>query len=670
MCQWQLPVTAQRGNLARTMPKQPIRFVFGLHLHQPVGNFGYVFEDHVRDVYLPFLTHAKDAGLLPIAIHMSGPLLDWLERHDTRVLDLIGDLTSQGKIELLLAGYYEPVLAVIPHEDRLEQVAWMRSALERRFGVHATGLWLTERVWEPNLAADLADAGVDFVIVDDHHFLVSGVGRERLHAPLWTESDGKRVALFAIDERLRYLIPFQPPQDTLKHLTNLRDNGHQLAVLADDGEKFGGWPGTKDWVYDRGWLRDFTRVVLGAVEQGDVMLSTFADALAHVPSSGLAYLSTASYREMEAWALPPDAADRLADLENTLGADRLTRDGALIRGSHWRNFLVKYAEANRMHKKMLALSSLCRARGNPVEARRAIGRAQCNDAYWHGVFGGLYLPHLREAIWRELALAERYLRIGEIACVEEVDLDVDGHTELWLHNDRYSITISPDRGGTIEEFTRFGDERNFVDSMTRRREPYHPAHAPAEPPPAIAHPERSGEGASASRIHDIEKSRQMPDTPPVDLDVRGMLQERILPPQITQMEVERAAYNAVHSWTATSFRAAHRSDAGGDIRVELTASGDGPTLAKRIQVTSEGHIDIEFEWRGLDFAAAAEAWFSSELSFSQVPPVITCDPAGMIWWYPIETIAKSERGLDRTKQGMTAMVRWPVALGRGTLQIR
>ena len=396
-----------------------------------------------------------------------------------------------------------------------------------------------------------------------------------------------------------------------------------------------------------------------------MMLSTFADALAHVPSSGLAYLATASYREMEAWSLSPDAADRLADLEEALGADRLTRDGALIRGAHWRNFLVKYVEANRMHKKMLALSLLCRARGNPLDARRAIGRAQCNDAYWHGVFGGLYLPHLREAIWRELAQAERYLRIGEVASVEEIDLDVDGHTELWIHNDCYSLTISPDRGGSIEEFTRFSDERNFVDTMTRRREPYHMVHAPSEPPPAVAHPERSGEGAPST--HDTGKALHVSDVPPVDQDDRGVLQERVLPPEITQLEVERAAYRPLHSWTAMAFRAKHIIDVG-DAHVELTSANEGPKLTKRIHVTRDGHMNVEFEWRGLDFET--DAWFSSELSFSQVPPVISCDATGTIWWYPIETVSKSERGLDRTKQGMTAMVRWPAALGRGTLQIR
>src|SRR2546427_6632037 len=98
----------------------------------------------------------------------------------------------------------------------------MRQAIKRRFGVEATGLWLTERVWEPELAADLAQAGVRYALVDDRHFLVSGFERERLHAPFWTESDGQRVALFPIDERLRYLIPFQPPAGTAAYLRELR----------------------------------------------------------------------------------------------------------------------------------------------------------------------------------------------------------------------------------------------------------------------------------------------------------------------------------------------------------------------------------------------------------------------------------------------------------------
>jgi hypothetical protein len=145
---------------------------------------------------------------------------------------------------------------------------------------------------------------------------------------------------------------------------------------------------------------------------GEVVLSRFDEALDAVPSGGLAYLPTASYREMEGWSLPTPAALRFIALEKELGDKRLWTDGALVRGAHWRNFLVKYSESNRMHKKMLALSSLCRDRGDPAAARRAIGRAQCNDAYWHGVFGGLS-PVPSHEIWRNLASPEAALRADD-----------------------------------------------------------------------------------------------------------------------------------------------------------------------------------------------------------------------------------------------------------------
>jgi CheY-like chemotaxis protein len=213
----------------------PVRFVFGVHFHQPVGNFDHVFEQHLRDVYRPLVERLAEHRFLPLTMHLSGPLLEWLEAHDAAYLDLLGRLAAEGQLELLLAGFYEPVLASLPRADRIEQVGWMREAIRRRFGVEATGLWLTERVWEPDLAADLADAGVRYVLVDDRHFLVSGFARERLHAPFWTESGGKRVALFPIDERLRYLVPFQPPVSVAAYLREVRAAGGRLAVLVDDG---------------------------------------------------------------------------------------------------------------------------------------------------------------------------------------------------------------------------------------------------------------------------------------------------------------------------------------------------------------------------------------------------------------------------------------------------
>ncbi len=640
----------------------PVRFVFGVHFHQPVGNFDHVFEDHLRDVYLPLVERLTARRFLPFALHMSGPLLEWLEQHAGAYLDTIGRLAADGQVELLLAGFYEPVLASLTRADRLDQIGWMRETIKRRFGVEATGLWLTERVWEPDLAGDLADAGVRYLLVDDRHFLVSGFERDRLHAPFLTESGGKRVALFPIDERLRYLIPFRPPSEIAAYLRELRQAGRPLALFVDDGEKFGGWPGTKDWVYTRGWLAQFCDAIAALVAGGEVRLTTPGAALREVASAGLAYLPTASYREMEAWALPAHAVVRLAALERDLGEERVAGpDGAFLRGGHWRNFLVKYPEANRMHKKMLALSALCRERGDPLAARRAIGRAQCNDAYWHGVFGGLYLPHLRAAIWRNLALAEGELRRGEALAVETLDLDADGAEELWIHSGACSALVSPRRGGVIEEYTVFERGVNYADVLTRRREPYHLS--PSDRP---GHAESQATDGTPS-IHDIEAAARLQRLPPIDHADRALFVDRVLSADVTIDRYSSGAFDSVACWAGTPFRASLEQSAQAVEVVLHPGPSPAGLLEKRIRLDQAGVLTVRYRWDPKAFPP--DAFFCPEISVSpQVQLELT--PAAEVWEFPIATVSRSERGFEETVQGYSYTPRWPIKAGEGRVTVR
>ena len=636
---------------------EPVQLLIGVHIHQPVGNFDHVFAQHVEDVYLPFLRALEERDAFPIALHVSGPLLEWLRDHDRRYLDLVGRLVADDKIELLLAGCYEPILAVLPRRDRVEQIGWMRELLRETLGRAGSALWLTERIWEPDLAAELADAGVESVLLDDRHFLVSGFPRERLYAPFRTESDGRAVWVLPIDERLRYLVPFRPPADTASYIHALRERGHRLAVLADDGEKFGGWPGTKEWVYDRGWLREFLDTIDRLRAEGALVLSTPERAVRTVPSEGLAYLPTASYREMEGWALWPEAARRLRTLENEFGEQRMEgRDGTLVRGTHWRNFLARYPESNRMHKKMLRLSRMARAAGDPPSARRAIGRAQCNDAYWHGVFGGLYLPHLRAAIWRELAHAEGALRAEEALGWERTDFDEDGHEELWIHSAAFSAVVSPRRGGGIEEYTRFGAGLNHADVLTRRLEAYHevaiPSHEPVESP------------RGTSSRHDIERGLTLVELPPLDAEPRAMFHERLM-----SAGTEHAAFAAGRAAGFASWAQAPLTcDAVADpdsVRVTLAGAGDPDGFRKTYIFAPQGLIAVEFAWRPPE---EADAWFTTEISH-QGPLGLRASPAAEIWEYPVETVAKSERGLERTAQGLATVLRWPASLGAAAVTL-
>jgi hypothetical protein len=614
----------------------PLRFVFGVHLHQPVGNFDYVFAEHLRDVYRPFLEKTAGAGFGPVTVHISGPLFDWFEDKAPDFLDYVGTLVSDGRIELLLAGFDEPILASLPRADRVEQVQRMGEYIRMRFGVRATGLWLTERVWEP----DLALAGVGYAFVDDRHFLESGFRREQLHQPWRTESDGKRLGLLAIDEKLRYQIPFRPPEETAEYLLRLHREGHRLAVVADDGEKFGGWPGTLDWVYTRGWLDRFLRAMQGVFDTGNVQLCTGEEAMREVPSGGLAYLPSASYREMESWALPPHAQQQLAALEHELGKERMEGPaGSLLRGTHWRNFLAKYAEANRMHKTMVALSSLCRDRGDPPAARRAIGRAQCNDAYWHGVFGGLYLPILRNAIWRQLAIAEGELRRGESLASETLDVDADGADEICVHSAYFSAVVSPRRGGAVEVLTRFLPGHNLADTLTRRREAYH-LKGPGE--------------------HNGDKTRSLP---PEDNAPRAIFVDRMLGAEVNQYDYANASYRAVMSWADVPMMVGQSRITAGSMDIELRGAG----LAKQISFATDGAVRVSWKWNPADWPP--DATFASEMSVAWNPEIVA-GAGGDLWRDKIATVAKSERGLEETEQGMSVTARFPARAGEASVEIR
>jgi alpha-amylase len=322
--------------------------------------------------------------------------------------------------------------------------------------------------------------------------------------------------------------------------------------------------------------------------------------------------------------------------------------------------MIKYAEANRMHKKMLALSALCRSAGDPPEARRAIGRAQCNDAYWHGVFGGLYLPHLRDAIWQQLARAEHLLRSGETPRWEIVDLDADGHDELWIHDATFSALLSPHRGGVIEEFTVFAHGINYANTLTRRREAYHEAMAPANSQGEHSH----DSGAPANQDH--ESRMRLHKLPPLDHEARVLIRERVLAAHTSEIDYERGEYDPIWTVASAHLELIVESTAEG-IRATFRSSAAGvPVFEKQYDFRSGGELIAEYRWNA---AALGGGMFAPEISFAG-PMEITASPGAPIWSHDIVTVAKSEKALEQTVQGRSVTPRWPTRTESAKIKIR
>ena len=461
-----------------------IRLVFGVHNHQPVGNFDGVFQYAYEKCYLPFLETISKHPSMKFSFHTTGPLYRWIEANRPEWFELLKKLIDSGQAEILGGGFYEPILSTIPEEDRIGQIEKMSGYIKGKFNITPRGMWTAERIWEPTLPSIMARSGMIFTVLDDTHFRWAGLKDDDLYGYYITEDDGLPVLVFPISKFLRYSVPFKNPRETIDYLKKIYDQkGDVVVVYADDGEKFGVWPGTYNTCYNQRWLAKFFHLV--AENLGWIKPVFFSEAIQEVPPIGRVYLPTSSYAEMGQWSLPADVFSEYEDMENRFKEEKLwDRYGYLIRGGFWRNFMSKYPEANNMHKKMLYVTYQIRdAAEKKTVGKKLLSEAidlkwqgQCNCPYWHGVFGGLYLNHLRHATYSRFIAAEKILesKKGKDFLEYEVyDFDVDGKEEVILKNRFLSLYVAPHYGGSLFELDYKPASINLLDTMTRRREGYH-----------------------------------------------------------------------------------------------------------------------------------------------------------------------------------------------------
>jgi hypothetical protein len=577
-----------------------IALLFGVHAHQPVGNFDHVLDDAHRRCYQPFLHMMHRFPEFHFSIHVSGWLFDYLLSHYPDDLKLLKEMVARGQAELFGAGYTEPVLAAIPTRDRIGQINRMSDRMEEALGQRPQGAWLTERVWESNVVPPLADCGVEYVTVDDYHFLCAGKENADLTGFFSTEEDGRKLDLFPISEALRYRLPFSPADEVVRYLESMARNGAQnAAVYFDDIEKFGIWPETYEWVYEQGWLTDF---IDGVLASPLIKPMRYCDYHAAANTRGVVYLPTTSYIEMNEWTLPAQPAHRFADLVQGIKAQgSYDANKAFLRGGIWRNFFTRYPESNWMHKRMLQLSARCAAlpeKMQSVAMREALYEAQANDAYWHGLFGGLYLPHLRRAVYNAIVKLEALLdAVAPRPAIEAVDLDLDGCDEIFLHNDTLQAVVMGDGSASLCEFDCYPLNHNFADTLTRQAEHYHRkvvlSQASGHGTGAIANPHER-----VAFKHDI-----LPQDLETDAHRRTVFLDRLYPP---------ASNESVH--LAYRVLPAHR-----ETQVSFVCEQAAGTVTKRFALHHK-RLTVEYQ-----FAGNFQGSFEVELNLAMP----SCDgPAG------------------------------------------
>ena len=718
-----------------------IALALAIHNHQPVGNFGWVIGQVYEQAYRPMLEAIERHPAINLSLHYSGPLLDWLRRDQPEFIDRIRALVGSGRVELLGGGYYEPVLASLPERDRIGQLERMADELERIAGIRPRGAWLAERVWEPDLPSSLARAGYGWTILDDAHFRAAAIPEAGLWGAYTTDDQGRLLSIFGTEQGLRYRIPFGEVDDVIGYLReHASEDGSRIGVMGDDGEKFGAWPTTWDhcWGSSR-WVERFFE----ALEANAGWLTTVTPSawLERERPIGRIYVPTSSYAEMGEWALPPDEA---RDFDRVLKAAVRTgsAEARYLRGGFWRNFQVRYREINDLHKQMLRVSAKVaampvdrpddrpadgpadgpRPTGAPGARERAVDhlyQGQSNDCYWHGLFGGIYIAHVRLAAAGHLIAAEDLadgasrVASGRRAGPDGgslIDLDLDGIDEVRLAGPGQVLGIKLDAGAGLGTWDIRPVRHALAGVMRRRPEAYHrtlietPDGGPFAP------------GAGATSIHDVVRSKEAGLAERIHYDTHERRSGLV---RFLASETQPAAYSAADETELGDFvegafelveladrrlvtrrLGSVRSVASGArqpvvVEKRLLIGGTRRRPSLRLEVTVEhlGYdpIDTRFglEWSlillggganpaayhevegrryahdGSGTTAAAVGSVAAGNDTIGLRLVTTIEPAAEAWWAPIETISNSEGGFERIYQGSGQLFSWPIRLEAG-----
>jgi alpha-amylase/alpha-mannosidase (GH57 family) len=703
-------------------PGRRISLALTLHNHQPIGNFGWVFAEVFEQAYKPMVEALERHPRVRVGLHYTGPLLEWLRAERPAFIAALQALVDRGQVEILGGGLYEPVLASLPERDRVGQLSRMADTLVATFGARPKGAWLAERVWEPDLPTSLEAAGYGWTILDDSHFRAAAIPEDAMWGPYTTDDQGRLLTVFGTEQGLRYLIPFHEVDEVIEHLReHATEAGDRLGTMGDDGEKFGAWPTTWEHCWGKGrWVERF----FTALEDNAAWLTTVrpSDWLASNGPVGRVYLPTGSYAEMGEWALPADESREFAEALHRARAEK-SPEVRWLRGAFWRNFQVKYREINDLHKQMLRTSAKVEAMAPGVERDAALDhlyRGQSNDCYWHGLFGGIYIAHMRAATLAHLIAAEDLAdaAAGASAGSDIRDLDLDGRDEVRLASEGQVVVIELDEGAGIGSWDLRAARHALAGVLRRRPEAYHETLRRHERESTARAAARSGkDGAKAgdapASIHDrvLVKEAGLAERLVYDDYERRSGLIRVLPADSTaatwaaggcgelgdfvdgSFRVERLDADAVRlsrdgSATIDGRRVALRTE------VELRIGGGrlDPTLEQRLSIENTGDTALDArigsEWAitMLGGGGNPEAWWELEgersshdgtTSAANVERVAqgngwlgaelstTIEPAGDAWIAPIETISNSEAGFERAYQGSALLLSWPVQLAPG-----
>jgi hypothetical protein len=413
--------------------KSGLSMILGFHNHIPYGagdeDGEYIYATRLK----PFIQTLNKFPKIPAVLHYSGILLTWLEANHPELISILEDLIARKQVEILGGGFYEPMMPLLPYNDKVGQIELLTAYLRKKFGKRPQGCWIPPAAWEQQLVGVLSACGMGYTFLEESRFIAAGFSDAVPHVPCISENQGKIAVVFPLSERIRDAFAFQDAEQVLNRLTRT-EQGALITVFPE--RLFAGEGGASS---DSGYGHFFENLsrVSGAVE----------------------FTTPAKYYK------------NLGQMPK-----------AYFPGDSERNFLIEHPEANDLYGKMMYTNAqINQLRGDKVRkqnAREELWKAQgytlftSNPEYPASPNGGGYIHRapLRKAVYRALLSAEKICRDqGKFTpSLLAFDFDFDGNAE-YLFQDRNINCYVTAAGASVFELDYLPKTWNYLNTFSGDR---------------------------------------------------------------------------------------------------------------------------------------------------------------------------------------------------------
>jgi alpha-amylase len=316
----------------------------------------------------------------------------------------------------------------------------------------------------------------------------------------------------------------------------------------------------------------------------------------------------------------------------------------------------------------------------------------------------VYLPHLRQAVYRNLIAVDEIIDAAtskDVAWVEATidDFNSDVHREVLLANDRLRAFFDPERGGMLYELDVREAGANVLATFARRPEPYHlsndrrsPVGQPQSPPLQSPPSDRS-----SPLVYDAYPRKSLLDhffdTPP---SLAALVAGRVAPCRFVQGRYQRKLRRNSQRVELVLTRTG--SVAGSQVTVTKTIALAAESSELDIQYELEGlppgktHFAVEFNVASLgsedhspticDAHGSPVGDLSQELDLGSRGEFVIADSLRGIQWslrtsrdarywtWPIRTLSRCPQGQQWIQQSTVVLPHWTVTPdARGRWQV-